>query len=498
MAKRELKKILTEVGYGMGAQNAGALKQELGMKLGEFADKVKKFNELGKKLYEMGDIRKIAEELGQIAENADAYLMKETGGPDGENWFDGVTVKRNMNELKKYVGDFSKLAKEAHTVNQRMTALYEDSGKVLGRYFEIIDDYAQQQGTQDERGKIANAIPGEKLSVGEGRMNEFSDAEEGYDNYVARCKKNGKEPIDYNEYIETIWNTNEGVEETCEGCGKSMEDCTCEGHNHEDELNETPVTKRKYAPPKVVKPQFTSPKSANDPTKVKGIEKRPYTDPQTGKVKMKPTKVGETVNEEEKWIQKAVNPAHKGYCTPMTKSTCTPKRKALAQRFKKGIEKEELGSTCPVCGRENCICNQVKEIQTGLKAISLKEHYYITNKNRFTNDERFFETTRYRNLLEKKKRLNEQLMKLMLEDVTDDYPKEDWVKLPVPKLRYEQGKQFESDLKKKGFKVLRKDWKERTDGQVEFCEFFTKKDDFNECNEYATKNYQQYDTGDEQ
>lgn len=35
------------------------------------------------------------------------------------------------------------------------------------------------------------------------------------------------------------------------------------------------------------------------------------------------------------WIQAAVNPAHKGFCTPMTKATCTPKRKALAQTFKK-------------------------------------------------------------------------------------------------------------------------------------------------------------------
>ena len=34
------------------------------------------------------------------------------------------------------------------------------------------------------------------------------------------------------------------------------------------------------------------------------------------------------------WIQDAVNPAHKGYCTPMTKATCTPKRKALAKTFK--------------------------------------------------------------------------------------------------------------------------------------------------------------------
>jgi hypothetical protein len=47
----------------------------------------------------------------------------------------------------------------------------------------------------------------------------------------------------------------------------------------------------------------------------------------------------ENIEEEEKWIQKAVDPEHKGYCTPMTKPTCTPKRKALAKRFKKGIEK---------------------------------------------------------------------------------------------------------------------------------------------------------------
>lgn len=35
------------------------------------------------------------------------------------------------------------------------------------------------------------------------------------------------------------------------------------------------------------------------------------------------------------WIQKAINPAHKGYCTPMTKSTCTGRRRALAMTFKK-------------------------------------------------------------------------------------------------------------------------------------------------------------------
>lgn len=35
------------------------------------------------------------------------------------------------------------------------------------------------------------------------------------------------------------------------------------------------------------------------------------------------------------WIKGAVNPAHKGYCTPMTKSTCTGHRRAFALTMKK-------------------------------------------------------------------------------------------------------------------------------------------------------------------
>ena len=62
---------------------------------------------------------------------------------------------------------------------------------------------------------------------------------------------------------------------------------------------------------------------------------------------LSPTKqnVGKTIGKlnkakDGKWIQKAVNPKHKGYCTPMTKATCTPKRKALAMTFKKMAKKK--------------------------------------------------------------------------------------------------------------------------------------------------------------
>ena len=56
-----------------------------------------------------------------------------------------------------------------------------------------------------------------------------------------------------------------------------------------------------------------------------------------GTVKAK-AKTGAKVD--KKWIQKAINPAHKGYCTPMTKATCTPKRKALAKTLRKMAKKK--------------------------------------------------------------------------------------------------------------------------------------------------------------
>tara|TARA_B100001250_G_scaffold50432_1_gene39443 strand:+ start:423 stop:1307 length:885 start_codon:yes stop_codon:yes gene_type:complete len=49
----------------------------------------------------------------------------------------------------------------------------------------------------------------------------------------------------------------------------------------------------------------------------------------------------EELEEKDDWIQKAVDPDHEGYCTPMTKPTCTPKRKALAKRFKKAAKKKD-------------------------------------------------------------------------------------------------------------------------------------------------------------
>jgi hypothetical protein len=81
---------------------------------------------------------------------------------------------------------------------------------------------------------------------------------------------------------------------------------------------------------------------------------------------------------DDKWIQKAVNPEHKGYCTPMTKPTCTPARKALAKRFKKGIEDESYGTPDPLG------TNMAKQVSEDTKI--LRTHDVLNNFNKAVND----------------------------------------------------------------------------------------------------------------
>ena len=86
------------------------------------------------------------------------------------------------------------------------------------------------------------------------------------------------------------------------------------------------------------KPRRERPKASDLWRKHRTIKVGPQYDPrgkkiiraEGGRVALKAGK-----SADKNWIQKAVNPKHKGFCTPMTKKTCTPRRKALARTFKK-------------------------------------------------------------------------------------------------------------------------------------------------------------------
>ena len=96
---------------------------------------VKNYGIVGKSLYNGNNIMEVAKQLAQIAEQAHHHILGEQ-----DDWFDKISVNKNMKTLKTGVMEFQKTAKEAHAINQRLTGLYEDIGHVLNRYYDIAED----------------------------------------------------------------------------------------------------------------------------------------------------------------------------------------------------------------------------------------------------------------------------------------------------------------------------------------------------------------------
>tara|TARA_A100001011_G_C13832196_1_gene643405 strand:+ start:48 stop:626 length:579 start_codon:yes stop_codon:yes gene_type:complete len=105
---------------------------------------VRNFGIVGKSLYNNNNILEIAKQLGDIAESAHTHILGEQ-----DDWFDKVSVNKNMKSLKGSVVEFTKTAKEAHMLNQRLTGLYEDIGHVLNRYYDI-DEALDPVGKEDD------------------------------------------------------------------------------------------------------------------------------------------------------------------------------------------------------------------------------------------------------------------------------------------------------------------------------------------------------------
>jgi len=97
-----------------------------------FYEKVKNFNVYGESIYRKGNLREVALELSKIAEIAKHVTLSETS-----DWFDKVTVNRNMKALDGISKEFNKTASEAQSIQERLSSLYEDMGLIFNRYFNI-------------------------------------------------------------------------------------------------------------------------------------------------------------------------------------------------------------------------------------------------------------------------------------------------------------------------------------------------------------------------
>ena len=113
---------------------------------------ISSYNKLGEAIFGDSNITKIAEKLSWIAGQAKSHTLSET-----EDWFDRITVNRNMKELTGLSGQFGKIATEAKSLQERMGALYEDMGNILGRYYEIGETVTEETGDKDEYQKFFRA-----------------------------------------------------------------------------------------------------------------------------------------------------------------------------------------------------------------------------------------------------------------------------------------------------------------------------------------------------
>ena len=121
----------------------------------KFNEQINSFNKYGESLYNLKNYKQMAEQLSTLSEAAEQYLLSET-----DSWFDNITVRRNIKELKNYANDFTKVSSEAQALQERMAALYEDMGVILNRYFdvpEVVTEKKKECGCEAEKVENSNS-----------------------------------------------------------------------------------------------------------------------------------------------------------------------------------------------------------------------------------------------------------------------------------------------------------------------------------------------------
>jgi len=128
----------------MVKEKYGEVESETKISSKQILSKIQEFSSLGKSIYKSGDLKETAKTLSDIANAAKVHTLRET-----EDWFDKVTVNRNMKELTNLSKNFDKLSEEASSVQQRLEALYEDMGNVLSRYYDLNETHTYGHESDD-------------------------------------------------------------------------------------------------------------------------------------------------------------------------------------------------------------------------------------------------------------------------------------------------------------------------------------------------------------
>ena len=156
---------------------------------------ISQYNQIGEAIFGKSNITQISEKLSWIANQAKSHTLQET-----EDWFDKITVNRNMKELTGLSKQFSKISSESEALQQRLGALYEDMGNIIGRYYEIGEKHVPGHDSDDIETKDIEENAYEKFF--QGAMKKFGisspdelddDKKKEFFNYVDKNYKAKKE-----------------------------------------------------------------------------------------------------------------------------------------------------------------------------------------------------------------------------------------------------------------------------------------------------------------
>ena len=165
----------------------------------EFMGEVSNFNQFSKQIYREGNLRELAERLSKLAMTAKQHTLQET-----EDWFDKITVNRNMKDLTGLSNQFKKVATEAQGLQERMGGLYEDMGHILGRYYEI-----HEPGHEDDVASEGKSYrDGDELeadTVKEGSYEDFFQSALKKWGVSAPDELDDEEKVKFFNYVDANW-----------------------------------------------------------------------------------------------------------------------------------------------------------------------------------------------------------------------------------------------------------------------------------------------------
>jgi|21_taG_2_1085346.scaffolds.fasta_scaffold00254_26 hypothetical protein len=97
-----------------------------------FLENISNFSSFGKNIYREASLKETVQSIKELTETAGHIALSE-----GDDWFDNMSVKRDMTEVSRATKLFEKAAKEMSVLQQRTESLYEEIGMRLSKYFDM-------------------------------------------------------------------------------------------------------------------------------------------------------------------------------------------------------------------------------------------------------------------------------------------------------------------------------------------------------------------------